>query len=188
MISTIDAAKGVYGAWRLAHGDRSGLAFFDSSLDGFWRSFGAAIVALPAYAVLVGLSIAEQPGDVDYGGTALVELIAYTMDWFAFPLAAVYLTRAMGKGGNYTRLIVALNWARVVEAAVMVPAALVASLADGEGPLAVVPIVVFLGILVYHWWVTRVALDVTGVEAMLVLLVNLSIGVAIALWARSLLF
>lgn len=187
MISAIEAARGVYGAWRLAHGDRGGLAYFDSSMDGYWRSFGAAIVALPAYAVLVGLAMVREPGEINIPGVMLIEAIAYTMDWFAFPLAAVYLARTMGKEHTYARLIVALNWARVVEAAVMVPAALVATLA-GQGPLAFIPIVIFVGIMVYHWWVTRVALDVTPIEAVMVVVVNLGIGVAIALWAHALLY
>lgn len=187
MIGAAEAAKGIYGAWRLAHGDRSGLAHFDTSIEGFWRSFAAAIVALPAYAVLVGLATADYPGEIHWGGVVLVEGIAYALDWFAFPLAAVYLCRWLDRRGRYTRLIVALNWAKVIEAALMVPAALVGSLAPG-GVLAAVPVVLFVALLVYHWFVTRVALDVGAGEAALVTLINLTLSVIIAFWSRSLLF
>lgn len=187
MISALDAAKGLYGAWRLAHGDRTGLSYFDTSVDGFWRSFGAAIVALPAYVGLVALSIAGHEGEVNYPGVAMVEAVAYTIDWFAFPLAAIYVAQWMGKRHNYIRLVVALNWARVLEATAMLPAMLVATFAP-TGALALIPVAMFIAILTYHWWVIRVSLDVGGAEAALVTLVNLTIGVIIALWARTLLF
>ncbi len=186
MISALEAARGIYGAWRLAHGDRGGLAFFDTSIGGFWRSFGAAIVALPAYAGLVLVAVAGQQGEVDYAGVVLVEGIAYVIDWFAFPLAAYYIAEWMGKGRNYTRLVVAINWARVLQAAAMLPALLVATTAPGS-VLALVPVVMFGAILVYHWWVIRAALDVTGPEAALVTVIAVAIGVITSLWARSLL-
>lgn len=186
MVSVGEAAKGIYGAWRLAHGDRAGLGWFDTSWDGYWRSFGAAVVALPAFLALVGLSVADYPGGVHWPGVIAVEAIAYLIDWFAFPLAAVYLCDWMGKRDQYRRLIVALNWAKVIEAAVMVPAALVASLVPG-GVLAVVPIVILIAIVVYHWWVTKVALGANGGEAAMLTLINLMIGIITSLWARSLL-
>jgi hypothetical protein len=186
VVSVGEAAKGIYGAWRLAHGDRSGLAWFDTSMEGFWKSFGAAIVTLPAYAALVGLAIANWPGEVNLPGIILVQVIAYVIDWFAFPLAAIYICDTMGKAPHYTRLIVALNWAKVVEVAVMLPAALVASLA-GESALALIPAVILVLVVGYHWFVTRVALDASIGEAVMVTVINLTIAVITSMWARSLL-
>ncbi len=187
MTSVGEAGRGIFGAWRLLHGDRSGLRWFDTSITGYWRSFAAAIVALPAYVALVGLSAADYPGEIQWSGLIAVEAIAYLIDWFAFPLAAVYICNWMGKGAEYTRLIVALNWAKVIEVAVMVPTALVASLAPG-GVLAMIPVAIFIAILVYHWWVTKVALGAATGEAVMVTLINVMIGIITSLWARSLLF
>lgn len=187
MISVDEAARGIYGAWRLAHTDRSGLAFFDATRAGFWRSFGAAIVALPAYGALVALGIANHEGPINWASLVLVEAIAYVIDWFAFPLAAVYICRWLGKEANYFLLIVALNWAKVIVAIVMLPATLVTSLTVGS-LLAIIPIAVFAAVLAYIWYVTRAALGGTGGEAMLVTFANLALGIAVSLWARSLLF
>lgn len=187
MISAAEAARGIYGAWRLAHGDRSGLSWFDASLAGFWRSFGAAIVALPAYAALSALAAADYPGDVDWGGVVLVEGIAYVIDWFAYPLAAFYLCRWIGRGGRFLLFIVALNWAKVIIAVVMLPAAVVANVVPG-GIGAFLPVLVLAGVLFYVWHVTRVALDTGAGEAVLLTLANVAIGVATSLWARALLF
>ena len=51
--STTEIAYAFYGAWRLAHLDASGLKYFDTSLDGFWKSFFAAVLVAPAYALIV---------------------------------------------------------------------------------------------------------------------------------------
>ena len=187
MTSIGEAARGIYGAWRLLHGDRSGLGWFDTSMTGYWRSFAAAIVALPSYVALVMLSAADYPGEIHITGLLAVEAIAYLIDWFAFPLAAIYICDWMGKGAQYTRLIVALNWAKVIEVAIMVPAALVASLVPG-GVLALIPVAIFIAILTYHWWVTKVALGATTGEAIAMMIINVMIGIITSLWARSLLF
>ena len=187
MITMGEAAKGLYGAWRLARGDPGGLAYFDTGIDGFWRSFNAAFFALPGFAALVLLAVADYPGEVNLPGVLLVETIAYAIDWFAFPLAAIYVCQWLGKRDAYFRLIVALNWAKVIEAAVMVPGALLASLAPG-GVLTLIPIAIFVGVLFYHWYVIRVSLNTGAGEAIMVTVINLTISLITALWARTLLF
>ncbi|MGE5269272.1 MAG: hypothetical protein ACM3JG_06310, partial [Thiohalocapsa sp.] len=49
----IEVQLAVGGALRLACGDRRGLGSFDASLDGFWRSFRAAVICYPLYLVLL---------------------------------------------------------------------------------------------------------------------------------------
>ena len=39
--------RSIYGAWRLALLDPSGLNWFDVSIEGFWRSFFAAAIVAP---------------------------------------------------------------------------------------------------------------------------------------------
>jgi hypothetical protein len=181
-----EAARGIYGAWRLAHGDANGFSFFDTSIAGFWRSFFAMIVALPAYAALVAVGMANHPGEIDWQAVVLVEGIAYVFDWFAFPLAAVYVCQWLNKSERYTRLIVALNWAKVLIALIMLPATVIAAQAPGS-VLAIIPVAIFVAVLAYVWNVTRLALGANWGEAMMVTMVNLTLGVVVSLWARSLL-
>jgi hypothetical protein len=180
-----DAAKGIYAAWRLLHGERGAVAWFDASITGFWRSFAAAIVAAPAFAALVALSTLDQT-EVNWPAVTLVQAVAYVMDWFAFPLAALYVCDVLGKGDRYLRLIVALNWARVIESALILPGAVVAGLAP-QGVLGFVPIAIFLAVMAYHWFVIRVALDGGPRETLVIFLLNLGVGIATSLWARSIL-
>ena len=45
----LEVRLAMIGALRLARGDRGGLSCFDRSLDGFWRSFRAAVISYPLY-------------------------------------------------------------------------------------------------------------------------------------------
>ena len=186
MTSSGDAAKGIYAAWRLLHGERGAVAWFDASITGFWRSFAAAIVAVPAFIALVALSTLNQEA-VNWPAVAGVQAVAYVMDWFAFPLLAIYACDAMGKGDKYLRLIVAMNWARVIESALILPGAILAGMMP-QGILGFVPIAIFLAVMAYHWFVIRVALDGGPRETLAIFLLNLGVGIATSLWARSILF
>jgi len=41
----------LYGAYRLARFDAGGMRYFDASIDGFWRSFFAAVLIAPFYLI-----------------------------------------------------------------------------------------------------------------------------------------
>src|SRR5690606_8518675 len=87
MISSAEIAVSMRGAVRLALRDPAGLAFFDTSIAGFWRSFMAAVLALPAYALLLAARDESAGPPLDDPGVLLVEGIAYVIGWFAFPNA-----------------------------------------------------------------------------------------------------
>src|SRR5436190_4343571 len=87
----------VGGALRLACGDRRGLGFFDASIDGFWRSFRAALICYPMYLLLlsfrIGAPVWEASGVVP---VVAVETIAFVISWTAFPLLILPLARWLG--------------------------------------------------------------------------------------------
>ncbi len=75
------------GCWRLATGDRGGLACFDRSLDGFWRSFRAAFLSYPLYLVLLMMRVSPEQWQAAGGGRIVaIETIGYVIAWVAFPL------------------------------------------------------------------------------------------------------
>ncbi len=53
MITFHEAARSLYGAYRLARFDPSGMAYMDTSVRGFWNSFYAAVATLPFFLVLL---------------------------------------------------------------------------------------------------------------------------------------
>ena len=49
----VEVQLAVGGALKLARGDPSGLGFFDTSVDGFWRSFRAGVICYPFFLILL---------------------------------------------------------------------------------------------------------------------------------------
>lgn len=160
MITAREATFALYGAYRLARVDRRGLGYFDATVEGFWRSFYAAVLVAPAYVILLALHVGDRPVTAGPAKLVLVEGIAYVIVWTAFPLAMVYAARWLGRSHHYIRYIVARNWAGVLEMAVLL-AAVAASAAGGEALL----LLAFIAILVYQWYVALTALEITGWQA-----------------------
>ena len=83
----VEVQLAVGGALRLARGDRRGLGFFDTSIDGFWRSFRAAAICYPLYLLLLSFRVAAAQWEASGIATILViETISYVISWVAFPL------------------------------------------------------------------------------------------------------
>ena len=175
----------LYGAYRLAFLDQSGMMYFNLSVDGFWRSFFAAVLVAPGFAVLVIEKLVTRPDPIDLGWATLIQMLAFGLSWAAFPLVAVVLTQLLGLSRNYVPLIVALNWAAVLQVAVFLAALLLGFLIPGMlGGLLLV--IITCGVLFYQWFVTRTALQTTGGVALLMVLVDLVLNTAINLSADRL--
>jgi hypothetical protein len=169
------------GSLRLARGDRGGLDCFDRSLDGFWRSFRAAVIIYPLYLVLLTMrvSIAQWQTAGGYRIVA-IETIGYVISWAAFPLVMLSVTRWLGRSHRFFDFMVPYNWCQVPESLLFVLIGL-----EGESGVFGTPAartIEFAGavaVLVYEWFIARVALDVTRSAAVLVVLVDLALGALI---------
>lgn len=175
--------RSVYGAWRLARIDPGGMTFFELSIPGFWRSFFAAVVVAPAYAVLVALRFereTEFSPELDLGLFLVVKLMAYAVTWAAFPLAMLVIARVMSLSAFYIPFIIAYNWSAVIQIAVFVPATLiVASGLLPETLAGILMMAVTMAILLYQWFVARVALQTTGLIAAVLVVFDLVLGILI---------
>lgn len=186
MIKLRELSAGIYGAWRLAHVDPRGMAYFDDSERGFWQSFWAAALAAPAYALVVAINVTgpddSLPGEIDGTRLLLIEAIAYVIGWTAFPLAMTRVARKLGREPHYFRYIVASNWGGLLEMMAFLPAV---ALAESTPALDLLPALVGVAMLSYQWYIARTALEVTNRQALLPVAVNFGIGVTVALVARA---
>ncbi|MEM7025215.1 MAG: hypothetical protein AAF637_21900, partial [Pseudomonadota bacterium] len=155
-----EVLRSIYGAYQLARMDRSGMGQFNLSVEGFWGSFFAAVIVAPGYALLVFQELAAREEEVDPVWAFLVETVAYGIGWAAFPVIAIFLTQLLGLSRNYAAMIIAANWAAVVQICVFLAAILLGSLLPALGGLAVFGATI--AILFYQWFVIRTALDTTG--------------------------
>lgn len=175
-----DVQLGLEGAVRLARLDANGMARFDLTVEGFWRSFLAAVVASPFYLVLVMDQYGRTGTGPHLGRVVLAEVVGYLLGWVIFPVAAIFLTRLLGLGARYVALIVAGNWAAVLQAALLAATALVAGLFPDQlaGMLRLTGTSLAIA---YHWFVFRTALATTGGTAFGLVVIDLLLAVLLNL-------
>ncbi len=72
MPSLGEVAAALFGAWRLMRFDKGGMAWFDVSIAGFWRSFLAAEIDATFYYVLIALELGALGDAFDAGWACVV--------------------------------------------------------------------------------------------------------------------
>jgi hypothetical protein len=120
MISGADIRKSLTAAWQLFLDRRGAIQMFDTSIDGFWKSFQAIILVAPIYAVTV---VADEqayeallPTSVPFDAATFYVARALTLllEWVTVPILLALLAPALGIRSGYTAYIVARNWGMVV--------------------------------------------------------------------------
>src|SRR5262245_8012907 len=183
----LEVGLAMRGALQLARGDRSGLACFDRSLDGFWRSFRAAVIAYPLFLILLTMRVTVAEWERSGGlWIAAVETIGYVVAWAAFPLIMISVTRWIDRAHRFFDFMVPYNWSQVPQSALFVLAGLeTASGVLGARTALAIEAAAMIAVLVYEWYVARVALDTTTAAAALVVFVDLLLGALINQVASS---
>jgi hypothetical protein len=184
----LEVRLALFGALRLARGDHSGLACFDRSPDGFWRSFRAAVIAYPLYLILLMMRVTVAEWERSGGWYIVaVETIAYVIAWAAFPLAMLSVTRWIDRAHRFFDFMVPYNWSQLLQSALLVLVGLQAgSGVVGAKPAQAIELVAAIAVLVYEWFIARVSLETTAAAAALVVLVDLVLGALINQVASSL--
>jgi hypothetical protein len=173
-----EVTSSLYGAWRLARLDTRAMAWFDRGPDGTARSFWAAIICFPGFIALLALRV--SPADWAASGVGhilLVESIGYVIGWTAYPLAALTLCRVLGIAGGGFDFITAYNWSQIIETASFIVVALIAALRlipdEAAGLLSIAVLVL---VLLYEWFIARVATRAGGGPAAALVLLDIVLG------------
>jgi hypothetical protein len=152
------------GAARLMAGKKDGLRFLDISADGFWTSFFAIVIALPAMTVgwvTLANELAFQGDGI--GSRLSIVLRLATIDVLAWivPLAAfALLARPAGIAHRFVHFVVASNWGSAIYVWLMLPPSLIRLFwpAAGEG-LTAFSLGLFLFSMVLSWRLTNTVLE-----------------------------
>jgi hypothetical protein len=184
----VEVQLAVGGALRLAIGDRRGLGFFDVSLDGFWRSFRAAAICYPMYLFLLATRLTSAQWEAAGWPTVLlVETIAYVIAWVAFPLLMLHVAHWLGRDHRFLAFMVAYNWSQVPQTVLLTIIGFDA--ATGLFPPQIVQFaeaIATIAVLVYEWYIARVALAVSGPQAALVVVIDVVLGTTLGRVAQGL--
>ncbi len=180
MIDLAAASRGIAIAWRLARLDPQAIRDIDGSIESCRRSFQAAIIAAPFFALLILLRSNEHPLSSDPLRALFIEAIGYAIGWTAFPLAAWYLANALGKSQRYTTYISAYNWANVLQVAAFVPVAGLAASDLAPDSIVVLMALLLTGMVIYYqFFIVRTALEIEPLPALGFVAIDLILGLLI---------
>ncbi len=179
-----EITRGVYGAWRLAQLDTGGVAYFDQTAEGFWKSFFAAAIVAPGYVILVLIALAEHGVEAGFLRVFLIHASAYAIGWTAYPLAMHHICGATGKRAEYIGFIVAFNWAQVIQMMVYLPVFILAAM-DILPREAIV--IVYFVVLAYQWFVTRTMLGINAMNAVMLIVLDQVISIVLSATAENML-
>ena len=171
----------LFGALRLARFDVSGLTFFDPSAAAALRSFIAALVILPIYILLIVVRPVADVGDTSWPTLMVVEAIAYVCSWTAYALVMDEITRLLDRGTRYPLFLSVYNWTSVVQMMVYLPTVMIAQ--SGVLPIDLsesLEFLVTLAILIYQWFITKLTLEIPGLTAAGLVLIDMLLSMLIS--------
>jgi hypothetical protein len=176
-----EIASALHGALLLTRLDRGAMAFFDRSQRGFWNSFVAALLILPAFLILLSLRVEDAQWEAaGWARILLIEMIGYVVAWVAFPLLMVPVARLLGRETLWLDFIVAYNWSQVLQYAFYF--AIVLLIGGRALPNAILQLVAAAAIgvpMLYEGAVARIALDIPWTAAAMVVLIDFALGYAL---------
>jgi len=163
MPSGVEIQQYFTGVWRMMMGRAEGLKLLDLSIDGFWNSFFAIVVALPPLIVgWVGFAN-SVPEAVDAASRFGVLFRLFLTDIGAWILPVALLAafaRPAGIADRFVHYVVATNWASALFAWVMlVPGLMRLFMPDAAGLADGISLILFLATLTLSWRLTVVAID-----------------------------
>ena len=125
--------QGLTAAWRLMTGKPDALRLLDVTADGFWNSFFAIPISLPAL-MLGWLAISNEMGAAGLGEKLgiVARLAVVDIGAWVIPLCGLaLLARRAGIANRFVHYVVASNWASAIVVWAMLPPALLRLFAPG---------------------------------------------------------
>ncbi len=186
MISIAEIRRSLTGAWQVLMGAPDAMSYFDTTIDGFWRSFRAIFVIAPMYVVISAVEFRAAQASLAPGETidgtfyAFEQALSLALDWIALPLILAALAGFLAIRQTYAPFIVVRNWATVLILIPFTAISLLDSLGVLPGEAIIFPSIIAI-VLAFRtlYMAARIALqaraDVAAGIVVLDFLVSLSI-------------
>jgi hypothetical protein len=120
MINLADISRALNAVWLLFLDRAGAIQMFDTSIDGFWKSFQAILLVIPIYAVSVLAdeqayrAVAAPDASFDAATFYVSRAVTLAFDWVTMPVLLALLAPFLGVRGGYTAYIVVRNWSVVL--------------------------------------------------------------------------
>lgn len=195
MIVTADEVNRSFrGALDLLNSRVEGLKSFDMSERGFWRSFAAIWLTLPAYIVSLAFERLRlgliQPDRtlLDSIWIDLVVALGHVAGFVALPVAMIWITRSVRLTDRYVPFVIVTNWITVLGLLVLSVPAMLLLLGWATPSLASLFGIAFsIIVLRLQWFATKATLGISGLAAFAVVLLGLVLNSFVGVIMRGLL-
>ncbi len=168
MPSLSEALRAIEGSVAIARRDPDASRFFDLSAEAFWRSFAVVIFLVPLYFIVSAaetrmlFEMRDQitgtpPG---YGDLLISNLATLGIEWFAYPIAILFIAPLFSVGQRVSPYIIVYNWSSLAISLVMVPNFVLYLI--GVFPIAMAVLVNFGLVLAVVWYRFLLAREVLG--------------------------
>jgi hypothetical protein len=181
-----EAGVSLFGAYRLARFDAGGMAYFNATVAGVWRSFAAALLVAPLYVALLVVwypLLDPLPNPLRF---ALIETESYVISWFLYPVVMIWVSERFGCGERILAYLVAYNWSMVLANGVLIPINIIRAseivAPDMAGFLWLFTISL---VLAYLWFIARTALQVSPGKAAAIVGIDVALNLANTLIAKE---
>lgn len=194
IVTAEEVNRSVRGTLDLLHSRAEGLKSFDMSEQGFWRSFTAIWLTLPAYVVSLAferLRLGLLQPDRSLLGSLWIDLVValgHVASFVALPLAMIWVARRYGLTKAYVPFVIVTNWITVVGLLVLSVPAMLLLLGWATPSLASLFSLAFAIIIVrMQWFATKATLGVSGLAAFGIVLLGIVLNSCVGSVTRSLL-
>jgi hypothetical protein len=173
-----EIVRSLTGAWHVFLDRPDASDYFDLSVIGFWRSFRAILLVVPAYVLSALTTWTTLPAEIDGSWFVAAKTVSLAIDWVAFAVVLALVADRLHVGPTYSAYIIVRNWASVIATA---PFGLVALLyvlgLVGQDVAGTLSLAILFVILRYNYLIARRVLQVG---------VPLAIGIVVADFILSL--
>lgn len=176
----IDLLRALQGLGRVFRFDDGYRNFFDTTIQGTWRSFFAMMLVAP----IVALNLPDDL-NVSYPNTTqfeffAVQVLTYVIAWVAVPVAAFEIGRWLKRTDDMPAFITVYNWFQLINLpiAISIWAAMEGGLPAAAGLLSLISLIVYF---VYLFFIARSLLRVEAYIAALFVIADLAISLALEL-------
>ncbi len=168
MPSLSEALRAIEGSVAIARRDPDASRFFDLSADAFWRSFAVVLFLVPLYFIVSAaetrmlFEMRDQITGTPPGYSVLLisNLVTLGIEWFAYPIAILFMAPLFSVGQRVSPYIIVYNWSSLMISLVMVPNFVLYLI--GVFPIAMAVLVNFGLVLAVVWYRFLLAREVLG--------------------------
>ena len=166
----------LYGAFLLMRFAAAGCNYFNYTVAGFWRSFGAAVIALPLFLGVVYVHTWAGEGVVSF--EVRQSIFRYGSGWLVYPLVALVLVKILDRMESYVAYIITNNWFGVAQW-LLVGVVSTVGQASGSELSDLISICLLLLLVCYDFFIARLVLDLTVGKAVLVVFIGVLSGMVL---------